>query len=277
MGAEPPRHRAVPDPHDRHRRRAGLRQARPARRPELLGAVDDGDGDLARRDGAAGPGRAAQPHGEEVRAARPLREGQDLRAPGLRRHADHGGGRHLARGSAGGVVPGAQEVQRHQERTARRRHRPDLQRRIRRRDRAAVCRQGRRRQPRGAFRRIRGHQAPAAQGADGEEGRRHRQAGQEGLCRVLEPAAGRARHHAAADCRKPAQPEQRCSPAGSIDTRGDRVLVRVSGQFASLDDIRNVPIAAGGRVRSSSATSRRSRAATKIRRPTPCATTASRC
>ena len=38
------------------------------------------------------------------------------------------------------------------------------------------------------------------------------------------------------------------SPAGSIDTRGDRVLVRVSGQFASVDDIRNVPITAGGRT-----------------------------
>jgi len=35
--------------------------------------------------------------------------------------------------------------------------------------------------------------------------------------------------------------------AGSIDTRSDRVLVRVTGQFASLDDIRNVPIEAGGR------------------------------
>jgi multidrug efflux pump subunit AcrB len=35
-------------------------------------------------------------------------------------------------------------------------------------------------------------------------------------------------------------------PAGSIDTRGDRVLVRVSGQFVSLDDIRNVPVTAGG-------------------------------
>src|SRR5579871_544544 len=34
---------------------------------------------------------------------------------------------------------------------------------------------------------------------------------------------------------------------GSIDTRDDRVLVRVSGQFASLDDIRNVPVSAGGR------------------------------
>ena len=36
--------------------------------------------------------------------------------------------------------------------------------------------------------------------------------------------------------------------SGSIDTSSDRVLVRVSGQFASLDDIRDVPIAAGGRL-----------------------------
>ena len=36
--------------------------------------------------------------------------------------------------------------------------------------------------------------------------------------------------------------------SGSIDTNTDRVLVRMSGQFASLDDIRNVPIAAGGRL-----------------------------
>ncbi|HTT12202.1 MAG TPA: efflux RND transporter permease subunit [Burkholderiaceae bacterium] len=36
-------------------------------------------------------------------------------------------------------------------------------------------------------------------------------------------------------------------PAGSIDTAGDRVLVRVSGQFVHEDDIRNVPIAVGGR------------------------------
>ena len=35
---------------------------------------------------------------------------------------------------------------------------------------------------------------------------------------------------------------------GQIDTRGDRVLVRVSGQFKTLDDIRNVPITAGGRL-----------------------------
>jgi multidrug efflux pump subunit AcrB len=36
--------------------------------------------------------------------------------------------------------------------------------------------------------------------------------------------------------------------AGSIDTQGDRVLVRVSGQFGSAEDIRNVPIVAGGRT-----------------------------
>jgi multidrug efflux pump subunit AcrB len=36
--------------------------------------------------------------------------------------------------------------------------------------------------------------------------------------------------------------------AGSIDTQGDRVLVRVTGQFDDLDDIRSVPIAAGGRL-----------------------------
>lgn len=37
-------------------------------------------------------------------------------------------------------------------------------------------------------------------------------------------------------------------PGGSIDTHGDRVLVRVSGQFTSEDDIRNVPVEANGRI-----------------------------
>jgi len=37
-------------------------------------------------------------------------------------------------------------------------------------------------------------------------------------------------------------------PAGQFDTQGDRVMVRVSGQFASLEDIRNVPVTAGGRT-----------------------------
>jgi len=36
--------------------------------------------------------------------------------------------------------------------------------------------------------------------------------------------------------------------SGQVDTDSDRVMVRVSGQFKNLDDIRNVPIAAGGRV-----------------------------
>jgi multidrug efflux pump subunit AcrB len=67
---------------------------------------------------------SAQPDGEEVRAARPLRQGQDVRAPGLRRHAALGQGRHLARRPARGLVPGAQEVQRLEARAARRRHRP---------------------------------------------------------------------------------------------------------------------------------------------------------
>ena len=65
--------------------------------------------------------------------------------------------------------------------------------------------------------------------------------------------------------------------AGQIDTRGDRVMVRVSGQFASLDDIRNVPIAAGGRVdqaRRLHDDHARLRGSADC---TPCATTASRC
>ncbi len=37
-------------------------------------------------------------------------------------------------------------------------------------------------------------------------------------------------------------------PAGQIDTHDDRVMVRVSGQFTGLDDIRNVPITAAGRT-----------------------------
>src|SRR5215468_6795292 len=36
--------------------------------------------------------------------------------------------------------------------------------------------------------------------------------------------------------------------AGQIDTSTDRVMVRVAGQFSSLDDIRNVPVAVGDRV-----------------------------
>ena len=122
-------------------------------------------------------------------------------------------------GPARGLVPGAQEVQRHQARAARRRHRSDLQRRIRRRDRAALCRQGRRHRPRGALRRRRRHQAAPAQGADGEEGRHLRQAGEEGLRRVLAPAAGRARHHAAARSPRASRTRTACWRAAQIDTQ----------------------------------------------------------
>lgn len=37
-------------------------------------------------------------------------------------------------------------------------------------------------------------------------------------------------------------------PAGSLDTRTDRVFVRVDGQFKNINDIRNLPIAVNGRV-----------------------------
>ncbi|MFM4803259.1 efflux RND transporter permease subunit [Aeromonas bivalvium] len=37
-------------------------------------------------------------------------------------------------------------------------------------------------------------------------------------------------------------------PAGSLDTASDRIYVRISGQFRGLEDIRNLPIAAGGRL-----------------------------
>src|SRR5512143_584621 len=36
--------------------------------------------------------------------------------------------------------------------------------------------------------------------------------------------------------------------SGQVDTKSDRVMVRVSGQFSTLDDIRNVPVSAGGRA-----------------------------
>ena len=37
-------------------------------------------------------------------------------------------------------------------------------------------------------------------------------------------------------------------PGGSVDTRQDRVFVRVSGEIKSLDDIRAVPVTAGGKT-----------------------------
>ena len=174
-----------------------LHQARPARGPELLGAVDDRRRRLAGCDRPADAGRGAQPHGEEVRAGRPLREGGHLRAAGLWRHDPHREGRHLEGRPARSLVPGAQEAARPEPRTAGRRDRPGRQRRIRRRVRPDLRRQGRRHRPRRSVGRGREHQAQPAEGADGQEGRRDRQAVRAHLRRVLARAPGRARHHAA--------------------------------------------------------------------------------
>ena len=65
-------------------------------------------------------------------------------------------------------------------------------------------------------------------------------------------------------------------PTGSIDTQSDRVFVRVSGQFASEEDLRSVPIAAGGRVIRLGDIATVG-AATRTRPHTRSATTASRC
>ena len=202
MGARPPRHRGVPDARDRRGRHACFTRLGQLEDPNFSVPSMTAMVYLAGRLGAADPGRGAQPDGEEVRAARSLREGRHVRAPGLRRHDAQRVGRHLEGGPARGLVSGAQEVQRHQARAARRRHRPDLQRRVRRRGGAAVCGQGRRHRAGRAVRPRGRHQAPPAESADGQEGGHLRQAGQEGLRRVLAPAAGRARHHAAARSRK---------------------------------------------------------------------------
>ena len=99
-----------------------------------------------------------------------------------------------------------------------------------------------------ALRRRRGHQAAPAQGADGEEGR-HLSASRPRRSTSSSRTSGWPRS-ASRRCMiaESLRNQNSVLPAGSIDTRGDRVLVRVSGQFASLDDIRNVPITAGGRT-----------------------------
>ena len=209
MGAQPSRRRTFPDRNDLHRRCARIYATGTTRRSEVLRAVDDGDGDVAGRHCTAGAGRAAQPYGEEVRAAGPLRKGGHFCAPGLRWHDDHGERRHLQSRSAGGLVPGAQETERHPNGDARRRHRPCLQRRVWRRLQPALCGQGRRHWPSRTLGHLRRRQAAAAESSDGQEGGCPRQAGRTYLRGVLASAARRARHHARGDCRKPEKPERR--------------------------------------------------------------------
>ena len=88
-------------------------EARPARGPELLRSADDRDRLLAGRDRAAGPGRAAQPHGEA--------QFDSSTTEKVKTYARQGYGamtitvaRHLEGRPAGSLVPGAQEVRRHQ-------------------------------------------------------------------------------------------------------------------------------------------------------------------
>ncbi len=44
------------------------------------------------------------------------------------------------------------------------------------------------------------------------------------------------------------QQQNAMTPAGSFETASDRVYMRVSGDFESLDSVRNIPIRAGGRT-----------------------------
>ena len=224
-------------------------QAGPAGGPELLRAVDDGHRHLAGRDRAADAGRGAQPHGEEVRAARSLREGRHLCAPGLRRHDDHREGRHLAARTS--AKPGTRRAR--SSRTS-----------------SASC-------PKASSARsfndeygdvygliyaVKGDGIGHADLSDiAEDIKRrllkvpmvkkvdlYRQAGRTHLRRVLARAPGRAGHHAAGDRREPDAARTRCCPPARSTPARDRVVVRVSGQFTNEDDIRNVPIAAGGQT-----------------------------
>ena len=179
MGARAPRRRPVPAPRRRGGRRLQLHEARPARGPELLRAVDD-------RRRSIWPGATAQQMQDEVlnRMEKKFEQLDHFEKVVTFARQGYGGMTITVKGGtsqgrpARSLVPGAQEARDLKPRAARRRRRPDLQRRVRRRLRADVRRQGRRHRPRRAVRHGRGHQAPPAEGADGQEGRPARQAGQ---------------------------------------------------------------------------------------------------
>lgn len=50
------------------------------------------------------------------------------------------------------------------------------------------------------------------------------------------------------DIMQTVQTQQQMIPAGMIDTESDNVYVRLSGQFADIDMLKNMPINAGGRI-----------------------------
>ena len=60
---------------------------------------------------------------------------------------------------------------------------------------------------------------------------------------ILARASGRARRHASRDHREPQEPEQR-APDALIDTRSDKVFVRVGRQFTSTNTCPSVVIEA---------------------------------
>ena len=92
-----------------------------------------------------------------------------------------------------------------------------------------------------------GREASPAESPHGQEGRRARQTGRKSLRGVLARAPRCARHHARNHHRESAS-QNSIVAAGSSTPAVIASMVRVSGQFTSLDDIRNVPIAADGRM-----------------------------
>ena len=110
-----------------------------------------------------------------------------------------------------------------------RRRRSDLQRRVRRRVRIALRGQGRRHRSCGAGRHRRGHQAPPAEGADGQEGGRLRQAGRRGSTSSSRTNASPRSASRRARSSRACAPERFASRAGRSTPPGDRVHVRVSG------------------------------------------------
>ena len=63
------------------------------------------------------------------------------------------------------------------------------------------------------------------------------------------------------------QRQNAVTPAGSIDTNGPQVFMRLDGAYDDLQKIRDTPIAAGGTYAQACRTSPRSNGATRIRRP----------
>ena len=247
MGAGPPRHRAVPDSRDRHRRRAGFHKARSARRPQLLRAVDDGDRLLA--------GATAQQVQDELLNRMEKKFEQLDHFEKVKTYARQGYGAMTIT-----VVGGTSEADQQEAWYQARKKFSDIKLEL----------------PDGVIGPIfndeygdvtgllyavkgdgisqwelsdiaedvkrRLLKVPMVKKVDiyGKQAKKvyvefsHQRLAALGITPIMIAESLRNQNAVHA--------------TGQIDTRGDRVLVRVSGQFKNLDDIRNVPIAAGGRV-----------------------------